>query len=62
VSDHGTALNGESVWRTEPPRIDEVRGRGLWLVRHLVDLVDVRTGGELTMVRVELSPEPHIGA
>ena len=62
VSNHGTGLDAESVWRTEPPRVDEVRGRGLWLVRHLVDLVDVRTGGERTLVRVELTPAPHIGA
>jgi anti-sigma regulatory factor (Ser/Thr protein kinase) len=62
VSNRGTALNGDTLWRTEPPRPDEVRGRGLWIVRHLVDLVDVRTVGERTMVHVELSPEPHIGA
>jgi anti-sigma regulatory factor (Ser/Thr protein kinase) len=62
VSNRGTALNGDTLWRTERPRPDEVRGRGLWIVRHLVDLVDVRTGGERTMVHVELSPEPHIGA
>jgi anti-sigma regulatory factor (Ser/Thr protein kinase) len=62
VSNHGTGLDQDSVWRSEPPRADEVRGRGLWLVRHLVDLVDVRTGTERTMVHVELSPEPHIGA
>jgi len=62
VSNRGTGLDSESVWRTEPPRTDEVRGRGLWLVRHLVDLVDVRTSGERTMVRVELTPDPHIGA
>jgi anti-sigma regulatory factor (Ser/Thr protein kinase) len=62
VSNRGTALDDDSLWRNEPPRPDEVRGRGLWIVRHLVDLVDVRTAGERTMVRVELSPEPHIGA
>jgi anti-sigma regulatory factor (Ser/Thr protein kinase) len=62
VSNRGTGVDGDSLWRSEPPRTDEVRGRGLWLVRHLVDLVDVRTGAERTMVRVELSPEPHIGA
>jgi anti-sigma regulatory factor (Ser/Thr protein kinase) len=62
VSNRGTGLDGNNVLRTEPPRPDEVRGRGLWLVRQLVDLVDLRTSGERTMVHVELSPEPHIGA
>jgi len=62
VSNRGTGLDRDSVLRREPPRPHEVRGRGLWIVRQLVDLVDIRTGGERTMVHVELSPEPHIGA
>lgn len=62
VSNHGTGLDGNGKWKSRPPETDEVRGRGLWLVRQLVDLVDVRVGAERTTVHVELSPEPHIGA
>jgi anti-sigma regulatory factor (Ser/Thr protein kinase) len=62
VSNHGSGIDDGALLRPEPPRVDEVRGRGLWLVRNLVDVIDVRTGAERTVVRVELSPEPHIGA
>lgn len=62
VSNRGAGLDDDSIWRRQPPRPDEVRGRGLWLVRNLVDVVDIRSGAERTVVRVELSPEPHIGA
>jgi len=62
VSNHGTGLDREGIWKSHPPEPDGVRGRGLWIVRQLVDVVDIRTGGERTMVHVELSPEPHIGA
>ncbi len=62
VSNYGTGLDGDGAWKNRPPEPDEVRGRGLWIVRQLVDLVDVRTGTERTTVHVELSPEPHIGA
>ena len=57
VSNHGTGLDGADIWREGPPASDEVRGRGLWLVRNLVDVVDVRIGQERTVVRVELAPE-----
>lgn len=62
VSNYGTGLDHHGAWKNRPPKPDDVRGRGLWLVRQLVDLVDVRTGTERTTVHVELSPEPHIGA
>jgi anti-sigma regulatory factor (Ser/Thr protein kinase) len=62
VSNHGAGIDGDALARHEPPRADEVRGRGLWLVRNLVDVIDVRTGAERTIVRVELTPEPQIGA
>ena len=62
VSNHGTGIGDVVARRDRPPASDEVRGRGLWLVRNLVDVVDVRSGAERTVVRVELSPEPHIGA
>jgi anti-sigma regulatory factor (Ser/Thr protein kinase) len=62
VANRGTGLDHARALNPGPPAVDEVRGRGLWLVRNLVDVVDVRTGAERTVVRVELSPEPHIGA
>jgi anti-sigma regulatory factor (Ser/Thr protein kinase) len=62
VTNYGTGLDRDGAWKSRRPEPDEVRGRGLWIVRQLVDLVDVRTGTERTTVHVELSPEPHIGA
>jgi anti-sigma regulatory factor (Ser/Thr protein kinase) len=62
VSNHGTGLDRNGVWKHRLPEPDGVRGRGLWIVRQLVDLVDVRSGAGRTTVHVELSPEPHIGA
>jgi anti-sigma regulatory factor (Ser/Thr protein kinase) len=62
VSNHGTGLDRDGVWKSRPPESDDIRGRGLWIVRQLVDVVDVRVGAERTTVHVELSPEPHIGA
>lgn len=37
------------------PRVDQVAGRGLWLVNQLCDLVQVRSGARGTTVRVHLA-------
>jgi anti-sigma regulatory factor (Ser/Thr protein kinase) len=50
------------VWSTHPPPPLGQRGRGLWIIRQLTDVVAVRTGEDGTTVRIELSPDPHIGA
>jgi anti-sigma regulatory factor (Ser/Thr protein kinase) len=34
------------------PRVDDIGGRGLWLVNHLCDLVQIRSSGQGTTVRV----------
>jgi len=61
VTDRGRGLDREAVWRRHPPPARGDRGRGLWIVRQLMDVVNVtRDGG--TRVHVELCPEPHIGA
>lgn len=61
VSDAGCGLDRERVFRTHPPAPRGDRGRGLWIVRQLVDVLQIRNV-EGTCVHVELSPEPHIGA
>lgn len=37
------------------PRVDQVAGRGMWLVNQLCDLVQVRSGARGTTVRVHLA-------
>ena len=37
------------------PNVDEARGRGLWLVNQLCDLVQIRSGPEGTAIRVHAS-------
>lgn len=62
VSDAGPGFDRARVWSTHPPAPLGRRGRGLWITRQLADLVSIRSGEEGTLVRIELSPDPHIGA
>ncbi len=62
VTDAGPGFDRAQVWRTHPPPPLGQRGRGLWIIRQLTDLVAITSGEEGTTVRIELSPEPHIGA
>jgi anti-sigma regulatory factor (Ser/Thr protein kinase) len=62
VSDTGTGFDHEALMPDSPPSHGGHRGRGLWIARQLVDVFRVRTGPTGTTVRMELSPEPHIGA
>lgn len=62
VSDVGAGFDRARVWSTHPPPPLGRRGRGLWIIRQLTDLVAITTGEHGTTVRIELSPEPHIGA
>jgi serine/threonine-protein kinase RsbW len=62
VSDHGAGFSRPAVWRTHPPHPFARRGRGLWIARQLTDCICIDTGPDGTTVRVELSPDPHIGA
>ena len=41
-----------------PPRLDQIRGRGLWLARTLCEAVDVRVDSTGTRVRLTAAPEP----
>jgi anti-sigma regulatory factor (Ser/Thr protein kinase) len=50
VTDHGR-LSSALAGRCRPP-LDQVSGRGLWLVHQLCDLVQVRSAGDGTTVRV----------
>lgn len=62
VSDAGDGLNASAVWKSHPPKPYGTRGRGLWIVRQLCDVVTITSPGEGTRVRLELSPDPMIGA
>ncbi|WP_217915198.1 ATP-binding protein [Miltoncostaea marina] len=62
VADVGEGFDRARVWRTHPPEPYGTRGRGLWIARQLTDLVTITTGQRGTTVRIELSPDPHIGA
>jgi anti-sigma regulatory factor (Ser/Thr protein kinase) len=44
------------------PNVDEARGRGLWLVNQLCDLVQIRSGTEGTVVRVRVSDRASVPA
>lgn len=62
VSDVGPGFDRARVWSTHPPPPLGRRGRGLWIIRQLTDLVTIRSDEGGTTVRIELSPDPHIGA
>lgn len=62
VTDVGEGFDRARVWGTHPPEPYGQRGRGLWITRQLTDLVSILCDGGGTRVRLELSPDPHIGA
>jgi anti-sigma regulatory factor (Ser/Thr protein kinase) len=62
VSDSGRGFEPLHVWASHPPAPLGTRGRGLWIARQLTDLVEILCGPGGTTVRIELSPDPHIGA
>ena len=62
VTDSGGGFDYQEVLASHPPAVDLTRGRGLWIVRQLSDTLRVTREGERTRVRMELTPEPHIGA
>ncbi len=55
VSDSGAGFDWGEAVREHPPAPDSRRGRGLWIVRQLVDHVTVeRNGHDSTRVRVHM--------
>ena len=55
VCDAGSGFDWGKAVREHPPRPDSRRGRGLWIVRQLVDRVTVeRDGDDATRIRVDL--------
>lgn len=62
VHDEGPGFDPEALIPDRPPSHGGHRGRGLWIARQLVDVFRVTSGGESTTVRMELTPEPHLGA
>ena len=53
VRDSGTGLS-ETLAGYEPPDVARERGRGLWLVRQICDLVEVQSRDGVTRVRLHL--------
>ena len=62
VFDVGDGFDRARVWKAHPPPHTGGRGRGLWIARQLTDLVEIQVDPEGTLVRLEVSPDPHIGA
>ncbi len=62
VSDVGDGFDRAQVWKTHPPEPFGRRGRGLWIARQLADIVTIDCASGRTRVRIELSPDPQIGA
>jgi anti-sigma regulatory factor (Ser/Thr protein kinase) len=62
VRDNGAGFEPHRVWARHPPDRFGTRGRGLWITRQLTDHEQVACGDLGTDVRIELSPDPHIGA
>ncbi|MFN8109662.1 MAG: ATP-binding protein [Thermoleophilia bacterium] len=62
VRDGAGTLDTANVWPDRRPSPHGQRGRGMWIVRLLADVVNVRSGHGCTAVRVELSHEPQLGA
>ena len=62
VQDAGGGFDQDALMPDSPPSHGGHRGRGLWIARQLVDVFRVHSGPHGTVARLELSPEPHIGA
>jgi anti-sigma regulatory factor (Ser/Thr protein kinase) len=62
VSDAGGGFSYPEICRRHPPPQLGQRGRGLWIVRQLVDLVSIHSGTDGTRVHMELVSEPMLGA
>ncbi|HMM49604.1 MAG TPA: ATP-binding protein [Miltoncostaeaceae bacterium] len=62
VRDVGCGFDRERVWNSHPPAPDGLRGRGLWIARQLTDHIETTIDPSGTIVRIEASPDPHIGA
>lgn len=62
VRDNGAGFEPDRIWAAHPPPRYGTRGRGLWITRQLTDHLQVACGDGGTVVRIELSPDPHIGA
>jgi anti-sigma regulatory factor (Ser/Thr protein kinase) len=62
VGDSGPGFDHRQVFHEHPPAPLARRGRGLWIVRQLVDHVVISSGPAGTKVRIELVLEPQIGA
>jgi len=62
VHDTGRGFDHRQVFHEHPPAPLARRGRGLWIVRQLVDHMVITTGPSGTTIRIELVLEPQIGA
>ncbi|MET7394385.1 ATP-binding protein [Dactylosporangium sp. NPDC005572] len=57
VTDKGSGIPAERLNGQTLPPSNATSGRGLWLARHLVDAVEVRTGagGTIVVLRIQTS-------
>jgi len=62
VSDAGEGFDYAGIRRSHPPERLGRRGRGLWIVRQVVDNLGVRSEPGATTVHIEICAEPQIGA
>jgi anti-sigma regulatory factor (Ser/Thr protein kinase) len=51
-------FTGHPLVGRQHPDVNQVGGRGLWLVNQLCDLVQIRTGPAGTTVRIHMAPRP----
>ncbi|MDT7546043.1 MAG: hypothetical protein QOE99_2153 [Actinomycetota bacterium] len=58
VRDTGAALNNAMAGRVNPGHVG-TGGRGLWIVNQICDLVQIRSTGDGTVVRVQVAGEPN---
>ena len=61
VSDVGSGFDGRRIPHSLPSK-DHHRGRGLWIIRQLVDHMTITSSETGTTVRVEMTHEPQLGA
>ena len=61
VSDVGPGFDPRQVPHRTPSKLNH-RGRGLWIVRQLMDYLAVTSTSAGTTVRVEMTHEPQLGA
>lgn len=61
VSDVGNGFDARQIPHRPPSKVHH-RGRGLWIIRQLVDHMAISSTTAGTTIRVEMTHEPQLGA